>query len=478
LAFSETPKMSFVLRHSRRLQRAMTCIRHAPSSHHGACWPVAHALLITVFIHDHRFFPQLPLPQRHNASIQPQMPKLVDVPPPDDPPAMADSVGDPPTKSDSEGMATVGRRSDRLKGLKADGDNHGKRNTPAKTGREPKLTVTKAKSTVTQGASKATKSPARKELSAEAAKPPHKTKQRGTKKNAPKPKAAKKQPIRPKAGRGGGNGPRSSTAGRGRKGSPAAQKGGDSEEFSDDEVGSRKRKKKEAPSITQAKKHLMTVAAAKKAAATTAPALSGDSSLSVPGKRDDSSDEDDDMALARKIHSRKDQRTGDSAPTVESAPAVESDGPALLPAIPVDSGDCPDAGKPGKTDKRRSKVMLTDPVYDSSNPPPELPMYGHDTAGYPTLEENGQIEYDREETGYNRIFNYFPDDAIVSGNVTAPYYHPFKIRYGYTDDRGHVYPRRYIRDDLSEFLSMFHYWHRSIFDFDPFSALTHSTGSL
>ena len=100
--------------------------------------------------------------------------------------------------------------------------------------------------------------------------------------------------------------------------------------------------------------------------------------------------------------------------------------------------------------------MLTDPVYDSSNPPPELPMYGHDTASFPTLEENGLIEYDREETGYNRIFNYFPDDAIVSGNVTAPYYHPFKIRYGYTDDRGHVHPRRYIsREDLSEYLPMF-----------------------
>ena len=226
--------------------------------------------------------------------------------------------------------------------------------------------------------------------------------------------------------------------------------------------------------MTQAKKHLMTVAAAKKAAAKTAPASSGDSSLSVPGKRDHSSDEDDDMALAHKIHSKKDQSTGDSAP------AVESGIPGLLPGIPVDSWDSPDAGKPGNppvkgkadkslTDERRLKVMLTDPVYDSSNPPPELPMYGHDTASYPTLEENGLIEYDREETGYNRIFNYFPDDAIVSGNVTAPYHHPFKIRYGYTDDRGHVYPRQYIRD-LSEFLSMTHYWHRSIFDFDPFLA--------
>ena len=208
--------------------------------------------------------------------------------------------------------------------------------------------------------------------------------------------------------------------------------------------------------MTQAQEHLKTVAAAKKATATTAPPSSHDSSLSVPGKPDHSSDEDEDMTLARLIHSRKDQSTGDSAPSVESSPAAETVVPVLLPGISVDSGDSFDAGKPGKTDKRRSKVMLTDPVYDSSNPPPELPMYGHDTASFPTLEENGLIEYDREETGYNRIFNYFPDDAIVSGNVTAPYYHPFKIRYGYTDDRGHVHPRRYIsRDDLSEYLPMF-----------------------
>ena len=95
--------------------------------------------------------------------------------------------------------------------------------------------------------------------------------------------------------------------------------------------------------MTQAQKHLMTVAAAKKATATTAPSSSSDSSLSVPGKRDHSSDEDEDMALARKIHSRKDQSTGDSAP------AVEIGVPVLLPGIPVDSGDSFDAGKPGKT---------------------------------------------------------------------------------------------------------------------------------
>ena len=102
--------------------------------------------------------------------------------------------------------------------------------------------------------------------------------------------------------------------------------------MTDEEDGSRKRKKK-SPPMTQAKKHLMTIAAAKKAAA-----LSGDSILSVPAQRDDSSDEDADIALTLKMHSKKDSSTGDSAS------AVDSGVPGVLTGIPVDTWDSPDAG--------------------------------------------------------------------------------------------------------------------------------------